>query len=428
MRRSRGLLGLSLLGLSNALVKPLWFLFLIAVCPRLLGPEGYGEMQTALSLAGLALGLTDLGLNNFTLREVAKDRTLGARFFDHVVPYRVVALLLGGVSVVWIGREVLPLSPDAPVLAGAAGYATALSLGGLMAAFYRAHGRLESEALATALERVATISAGAIVLWWTRSAAGVLAAMALASLLGVAVQGLWVRRRLVEAPPPSRTPVSGPFLRSALWLALPLGIADLFQSLYMRSGQLAVDGLMGAAAAGEFAQAARVVEMCSLLPALVAQGYLFSRLSSLLAVGEHAHANALLRRGALFLALAATLVAGALSWSAPALIAALSGAGSFTQAADVLRILVWAFPFTCLKDVCYVALLASHRHAAATAVYAAAAATTLALLVLLVPRHGLTAAAATAVAVEACAAAGLAWLYRSNFHRALPAHERQPSP
>ena len=406
-----GLRGLSLLGLSNLLVKPLWFLFLIAACPRVLGPSGYGEMQTALALSGLVIGLTDLGLSNFTLREVARNPSRGGRFFLHVVPYRVVAMTSVALGVLFVGGALLPVSAGWSVLAGAAAYVVASSLGSTMAAFYRAYGRLEAEAIATACERVATIAAGVSALLWVRTADGVLFAMAAASSVAVTLQGVWISRNLAR-PASAPEGFESVFLRSLVWLALPLGISDLFQSFYMRSSQLAVDGLLGAAAAGQYAQAARVVEMCSLLPALVAQGYIFSRLSSLEALGEHATARVVLRRGAVALAGASVLVAVALSVSAPLLIRLLSGGDSFARAAEVLRVIVWAFPFTCLKDVYYVAMLSKRRHLAPTLLYGATAIMNVSLLVWLVPLLGLTAAAGIAVAAEAFAALGMALVSR----------------
>ncbi len=196
-----------------------------------------------------------------------------------------------------------------------------------------------------------------------------------------------------------------------MWVALPLGLADLAQSAYLRTPQLAVDGVLGSAAAGQYAQAARLVEMMSLLPTLVTQGYLFSRLA---ARGADGLARPELRRLAAatsVLVAAALVLAAAVSLGSEPLLRLLSGGGAFAPAAAVLSVLVWAFPFTCLKDTYYVACLAQRRTHLPTVLFAVAALGQAALLLAATRAGGLSAVAPVVVGTEAGVALVMAGLY-----------------
>ena len=65
---------------GSILVKPLWILFIVAACPRLLGVEAYGTMQSALALAAMILMVSDMGTSNLTLREVAAQPGEAVRY------------------------------------------------------------------------------------------------------------------------------------------------------------------------------------------------------------------------------------------------------------------------------------------------------------------------------------------------------------
>ena len=73
---------------GSILVKPLWILFIVAACPRLLGVEAYGTMQSALALAAMILMVSDMGTSNLTLREVAAQPGEAVRYLSNILVLR----------------------------------------------------------------------------------------------------------------------------------------------------------------------------------------------------------------------------------------------------------------------------------------------------------------------------------------------------
>jgi O-antigen/teichoic acid export membrane protein len=403
--------GAALLSAANLAVKPAWILFLVALCPRVLGVEGFGVMQTALALATLVAAFSDLGVTNYSVREVARAPGQGRFLLQQVVVYRGALLLLAWGLTLAVGY-VLGYEGDLlRSLWWAAGFVLAQSATLTLSAFLRGYQRLGDEAALTVLGRGVTIALGSVALLVTRSPVGVLAGMALALGLTAVVQGAWVRGRVVRG---EAGRVDTRFLGVLALAALPIGAADALQVLYLRADQVMIEAMLGAASAGQYAQAYRLLEAMSLLPAIVIQAVLFARLARLDEVGDRQGFSRLYWRGLAGLAVAATVVAALVALVAPLLIRGLTGDPAFDASASALRVLVWTFPLTCVKDLAFFSYIARRLHRLPIALYALAAVANIGLNLWAIPRYGILGAAYATVAVEALivAAYGIAALRR----------------
>ena len=386
------------LGGGSVLVKPVWILFLVAVCPRLLGVEAYGVMQSALALAGIALVFSDLGTSTLTLREVSVQPEEGGRYLSNVLVLRgalatvCVAGAVGVAAVLGYQRAALF------GVAAACAYVVAQHLVGFTRVFFRVAEDLRLEAFSTVAERALVVVIGGAFLVATRSPVWTLAGMALGAAVVGLIQVSWVSRHLARFDARS---VSGPFLRQAAWLAVPLGVADLLLALYYRTDQVMVEVMQGATAAGQYGQAYRILESLSLLPAIVVQSALFPRLSRLTASGAPEDVRQLAMRTGALLTLSGVAVSGVLWTVAPELIQLLSGDPSFAPAGGALRVLIWTFPLTCAKDVLYITALARRRYRVSVVIYAGAVILNVALNLWAIPRYGIVGASLTTLVSEA---------------------------
>ena len=120
------------LTLPNAIVKPLWFVFITYVCIRFMGLKQYGVMTAALALMSICDGSLTLGSTPYTIREVARDTSRSSEFFSNLLVSRMLLSLVAvgiglGIRVI-LGTGAL----DVVLFAG--------SLGGLYLGHYQSGG------------------------------------------------------------------------------------------------------------------------------------------------------------------------------------------------------------------------------------------------------------------------------------------------
>jgi O-antigen/teichoic acid export membrane protein len=86
------------LGLSTVIGK-IFYLLLFVFIGRYLGPNDFGKFTFALSFIAMFLVVSDLGLNLFTVKEVAKDKSLTKKYLNNIVVLKTFLALLAFVMV-----------------------------------------------------------------------------------------------------------------------------------------------------------------------------------------------------------------------------------------------------------------------------------------------------------------------------------------
>lgn len=371
---------------------------MLAACPRILGVEGFGVMQTALALASIAMALSEFGISTHVLREVARARETGRALFAHAARLRI-GLVIGALAAALATAWALGYEPALFLAVGVAGvFLGAQTLSATVASFFRGYTRPLPEAVFSVVDRLLVVGLGATALVVFGTAGWTLGGMALAAVLVLAAQALWASRRVIEGE--RSTEPRRRALPRLLWAAAPLGAANVLAMLYARTDQMMIEAMMGAAPAGQYAQAYRLLEALSLLPALFVQGALFSRLSRLDDAGDTVGFRRLFRNGMGLLTAASVAVSAVLVAVTPWLIRLLTGDPDFDPAADVLRVLAWTFPFTCAKDLLFVTFVSRRSHAAPIWIYLAAAVANAAANVAVIPLYGIAGAAVTTLVTE----------------------------
>lgn len=398
---------ISWLTLGNAVVKPLWLLFITVVCMRLLGSEDYGLMTAALSLMVIASSFTAWGTTRYSVREVARDYDRAPRFFSNFFLSRlalsafVYLLALGtGVLLGYSGSDLVALS-----LAGV--YAMTLELTNYCRAYYRAYEEMKFEAISTMVEKVIVILTGSVTLYFYRSAVGVLAGMSLGMIATLVINFIWLSRNLVRFKP---SLFNLPFVQSGFAAALPLGLASLFVILYMRTDAVMVEAMIGKQAAGQYGAAFRLLQAMVLLPTIV-QTALFPRLSNLFDDSDFASFERLLRRSLGGLTAASLPIAAAVMFLAPEIIHLMDPDPEFTPAARALQILCWTFPFMCLNNVINTTLVAADDHRAAAALLGGAVVCNIALNFGLIPLYSFYGACVATLLTEVAITAAMGTRY-----------------
>lgn len=381
---------------ASLLVKPAWLLFLVSVTPRLLGAHEYGILTAALALVAVTTSFADVGMAQYSLREIARHPQRASRHFTNFMLLRAVLLILGAVLSLLLARG-LGYTADA-LLAVAFGalYWTTLNVSQYCATFYRAFEELHHEAVVMVIDKVLVIGLSFWLLWETRQASWTLAGMALGSTLTMFANVGWVLRRFAAF---RRRLISPAFLRRSLRPMLAIGLAGFLTMVYLRTDAVMIEALLGETEAGQYGQAFRLLEALSLLPVLV-QSALFPRLSALYHEQNYPAFSSLLRLGLGGLFVGGLVVTIPLSVFAPSLITLLVPDPAFAPSAGVLSILAWTFPLTCVQNLLFSALLAADRQRVPVYALFAAALFNLGLNAAAIPTYGIEGAALITVASE----------------------------
>ncbi|QXD15882.1 flippase [Rhodocaloribacter litoris] len=419
--RSHILKNITWLGAASLAVKPFWIFFLVSLSPRLLGTYEYGVLSAALALATMAGSFSDLGMSQYTLREVARHPEHAGTFFSNFIPLRS-TLLFAGILVAVIAAYLMHYTPDGLLAVVFAGFYWSMeNLLYYVRVYFRAFEILRVEAISTVLEKAIVIACGTLMLWQTRQATWTLAGMATGMAFVTTVNLVWVARHL--APFRLRA-FTFSFLRPTLPAMIPLGIAGFLTVFYTRTDLVMIEVMLGEVPTGQYAQAYRILQALGLIPFVVAYSALFPRLSATYQETNPSAFRRLLYQGLAGLGGTGMLTALALTWLAPFIIHLLVPDPGFAPAIQTLRILAWTFPFTCLSSLFYVAFISMNRHRLPILTLALATLLNIGANVLVIPRYGIDGAALVTVLSEVFITAVYATYYA--FFMPWPAYSPRP--
>ncbi len=401
------------LGVASIAVKPLWLFFITVLCARVLGAESYGILNTALSLAALVLAPTDLGLMQYTVREVAANRALASRFFVNFVTLRLGLAVPATMVALGVG---LALGYEGGLLLAvgfACVYFAAQSLKGYGYSFFQAFEVLRYQALSVVADKVLVILAGGTLLYLTVSPALTLLGMATGMVLVTGLTLWWVVRHVA---PFRLGEFNARFVSDSLRNLIPFAVAGVFGMMYFRVDTIIVEAMMGTTAAGQYGLAFRIVEALNMLPLIVVQATLYPRLSSLFSERKYGELRTITRLGGGSLLAASIPIAVLLTLSAPFLVTWIATDPALAPAGPALQIFCWVFPIVCLRLLLYSVLLALHEQWFIAVALGIGAIFNIVLNFILIPVLGIQGAVIATICSEAILLFAYLLRYRSRLH------------
>jgi O-antigen/teichoic acid export membrane protein len=390
----------------------------VAVTTRYLGANDYGKLALALVFVQTFGLLADVGLLTVAVREMSRMPERTDRLVGAVLALRL-ALSLAVVPVAALVSLALPYDREVRVAILIAGGSLVLGLAnGALVAVFQSRLRMGRAAVSEVLGRAAAFAALALVAALDWGFYAVVASAAVGAAVALVASWLLVRP---FATPRLRAPRDT--WRPLLMAALPVGAALAVTEIYFRADTFIISLFRDYDEVGAYSLAYRVIELLAVLPAVVMTS-VFPLLSRYLGGGEEAReggdgaaaadrgraAGTIDAVGDLFLAIGVPLAAGGLV-VAPQVVELVAGEG-FADAADPLRILLFAGALAAVSGLLGYALIAGGRQASALRLALVALVVNLALNFALVPPLGIDAAAAVTVASEIVMVAGGLWLVR----------------
>jgi polysaccharide transporter, PST family len=389
-------------------------LLLMAAATRSLSADAFGQFQWALTFATMGETLMDLGLQQLTMRAVARDRTQAPRLLHNSLALKALTGL--GMFVVMSGLAFL-LRPEHEVrvaclimLASAIGRSYLLTMRGVLTGLER-FGRDSAIVIG---DRVLVLACGAYALFQGWGLFGLCAAFVVARVIAVA--GALVLTRPV---------VGGLTLAfdTALWRtlqrqALPMGAFLIVLNFYSYIDTVMLGVLSTDADTGAYGAAYRIYEGLSYLPAILSAA-LTPRLARLWSVDQAAHLR-LAWRG-IGAAAGLALLSAVPVWllAQPLLTLVFTGHSSvdYGAAAQTLRILVAGLPFIFVMWMLQAIATAVFLERLMLKTTAIGAVLNIVLNLFLIPRYGRDGAAFATLVGEAFTMTLLFWGLRGVLRR-----------
>lgn len=397
---------------GSLVLKVLNFLFGIFVV-RSLGDARFGQYATVLAFVGLFQILAELGVSQYVMREIARDRSQASRLFWNLVSVRTVLALLGIGVITWAAK----LSGYAPTLVtGVFLYTCTFLLAAFSApleAILTAHERLDYVTGMTLSAQMAFVLLGATFLWLGLGYLWLIVASLLSMLLPIGI-GVWAVRRhgLLDFRPQ----VQVRFWPKMIRAGLPFGIISLMLQIAASIDTVMLSRLRTDAEVGWYNVAYNLIFSLMFL----VRGFKTAIVPSLTRtfVDNPQEVERWYYRSVRYIVLIALPIAAGGMVTAFPLIRLLYG-WQFDPAALGLQILIWDLPFLMFASLCGNMTTIIGEERAAARIYTINTVANVVLNIIAIPLYGMIGAALVTVVTDMISALQFHFLLRRKLH--LPA-------
>lgn len=378
-----------------------------AILNQRLGLQGWGEYSLAIAIAGIFAVVSELGVANYTTRELATPDV--EQSLRPYLPVRVVTLLITGfiaaaVLVVLGPRIGVPSFVGITVLIAQA----LLVFNQLVVSLLQVRLQLHKAVMSEVLGRVTILL---VAYWYVTEPSSLRAAQAFAA--GSAVN-LLVTAWLARLPSQD---IVGPVNWNILRGSAVLGVTTILSVLHFRADTLLLGILTNPAEVGVYSNALKVVEVVIVLPALI-YGVFFPRL-----VTEWAQRSVVTFRKLVVPASVMSVGVAAYIWMVAPAVSRFLTPNETERVAELIRVLSFAFPVLTLGALATHQLLAMREQRKLLWVSLVALVTNIVANILVIPVWGSKGSAWLTFVTEglaACVVVYLVWRLASTWTLSLP--------
>lgn len=363
---------------------------------RYLGPERYGTISFAIAFIGLFSILTDMGLQQLALREVARDKGLVGSYLANIV---VIKLFLSVITCGLIALVINLLKYPEPTVEIV--YVMALStvitaFSSMFSSMFQAFQRMEYSSLASVINSASMLAGGLFAVYHGFSVMGFAQVYVLSSALGlIYVSVVALRLGIV---PDLRSGLDFGFMKSLIRRALPFGIGGFFLVYYVWIARVMLSVMVDNEVVGYYSAAYTLMNSLSFIPsAFVAS--LFP-IMAIFFKGSDRSLDRVYRIGVKYMYMLALPIAVGVTLLSRDIINQIYGPG-FQPSSQALAILIWA-EFFVFIDILLGQMLFSINRERITMINAGiGAAINIGLNLVLIPRMGMVGAALATLSTEA---------------------------
>jgi O-antigen/teichoic acid export membrane protein len=338
-------------GTIAILISKLSQLVLFVLIARWLGAEGVGQYTYALSVVLLIGVLSDLGISQYVVSQVAATGQGSDWYLSHTFTLRL-GLSLAGLGLVFILGFLLPFSESSRTLLyllGVGQFLVNVTLGWRW--LFQAKQKLQYEALLIFVSGLVYSLGGLALLSWKKQIVWIGVSYFLSGLAFFGVCYWVIRTRFSTGS----LKIDLSAWKQILSGAFPMTLTIIFVSIYLNADTILLAHFKGETAAGIYNASNRLTQQLRLIPALV--GPAFMPALAQLAAFDPARLLSLLRKGLFYLFTLFLPVAILISFAASDIVHLLYGK-RFADSASVLLPQIWSALFMILYAFIFNALMA----------------------------------------------------------------------
>jgi O-antigen/teichoic acid export membrane protein len=234
-----------ILSVSQIISYILVFFYTIYIA-RYLGAEGFGILSFAIAIAGIFFILTDLGMSTVTVRDVARDKSLGSKYIGNGL---IIKLILSVVSFVLIAltTTILKYPPQTITVVYFIFLSTIIgSISTFIYSVFQAHESMEYQSVGQILNSILMFSGVFIAMALALDVVGFSIVYFISSLITL-IYALIIYVWKFSLPP---IEIDTVFWTKILKTAIPFGITGIFVTIYFWIDSVMLSIMVGNEAVG----------------------------------------------------------------------------------------------------------------------------------------------------------------------------------
>jgi len=236
-------------GLAQVLTSLMAFILLIYLA-RILGEADFGIYNFAMSVTALFVVITDLGVNQLLVREIARERDRSSEYVNSAVTLKIPLSIMTFIGIVlfsWIFRY----GDKVVILLYLLGlYNILLTVSSTYLSLFQAWEKMEYVATFQIIEKIIVVSLGLYVLILGYGVVAIGCVYLIAGFFDICV-ALLISKRIVK----HELDFNLKFQKSILIKALPLAVGSIFSIVFFRIDSVILGFLKGYAAVGIYTAA-----------------------------------------------------------------------------------------------------------------------------------------------------------------------------
>jgi len=240
------------------------FFYMIYIA-RYLGPDGFGILSFALAFTGIFSIFADMGLNTLTVREIARDKSLTAKYFINVLSMKIIlSILTLGIIALIINMLNYPQETVYTV------YLVALSviltaLSGIFYSIFQAHEEMEYQSIGLVINSILMFAGVLLVIY---NGLGVLG-FAFIYVISSAISLLFIFIVYIWKFSLKKIEISRNFWRPTLKEALPFGLTGISGMIYTYIDSVMLSLIQGNEVVGWYNAAYRLILILLFIPTVI---------------------------------------------------------------------------------------------------------------------------------------------------------------